>query len=164
MPFTAPFLEVGEIELFENLMTVVHGNMKPALDYFYLADNLPDFALMTDGPVSQFQFPLLVLSTERMVSEETDDGAYLSQTLTIGAALAVKDTDLKSARIKVRKYVRAFKAVVRAAAQQNALLPPTQNILDHTIDIEHRYVKHGTQGTEVIQPVEIEIRIKFGEN
>lgn len=163
MAFTVPrFSEVGESEFIENLMTVVHRDMLLALDYFYPADNLDDFALMTDGDVSEFRYPLLVLGVERMISEETEGGSYLNQDLTIGAGIVVLDTSLKLARIKARKYVRAFKAVIRSADPED-LLPPNEDVLNCVIDIEHRYLRHGTKDTNVTQPVEIAIKIKFGE-
>lgn len=164
MVFVPRFQEVGESEFIENLMALFDRDMKAALDYFYAADNLPDFAIKTDGDVSVFQYPLLVLGVERMDSRETDDGFWLSQDLRIGAGLVVNDlTSLKAARSKARKYVRALKAVIRSATSAD-LLPPTARILNHTIDIDHRYLRHATKGTEYMQPVEIEIKIAFGEN
>lgn len=163
MPFTVPrFSEVGESEFIENLLSVTHRDMKLALDYFYPADSLPDFALMTDGDVSEFRYPLLVLGVERMLSEESESGFYLNQDLTIGAGIVVLDTSLKLARIKARKYVRAFKAVIRSAPAAD-LLPPSGDTLNCVIDIEHRYLRHGTKETNVTQPVELAIKIKFGE-
>jgi hypothetical protein len=170
MAFTAPrFQEVGETEFIENLLALFHRDMKLALDYFdrqahanIVVDNLPDFAVMTDGDVSEFQYPVLVLGVEEMDSEETDDGWYLNQDLKIGAGLVVQDTNLKLARIKVRKYIRAFKAVIRSASAAD-LLPPTAQILNHEIRIQHRYLKHATKDAMVQQPIEVEITIKFGE-
>lgn len=164
MPFTtAKFQEVGETEIFDNLMALIHRDMKLALDYFWAADNLPDFALMTDGEVDHFVYPLLVLGVERMTSAENDSGFYLDQDLRIGAGMVVQDTSsLKNVRKKARKYVRAFKAVLRSAPPHE-FLPDANEVLDYTVDIDHRYLRHATKETAFIQPVELEIKIRFGE-
>ena len=163
MAFTVPrFQEAGESEILESLLAVVHRDMKLALDYFYVADALADFAVMTDGEISTFNYPLLVLDVERMTSRETDDGFYLNQVLRIGAGLVVKDSSVKLVKAKARKYVRAFKAVLRSASAAD-LLPSSSLILDCVFDIDHQYLRHGTKGTEFMQPVEFDIQVTFGE-
>lgn len=181
MPFVSRFQEIGESEFIENLMALFDRDFKAALDWFNLdtpthttrygvpnnvgatGQDLPDFAVKTDGDVDVFSYPLLVLGVERMSSLETDDGFYLNQDLRIGVGLVVKDTTLKAARTKARKYIRALKAVVRSASAVD-LLPPTSQVLNHTIDIDHRYLRHGTTtDAGITQPIEFEIRIQFGE-
>lgn len=163
MAFTVPrFQEAGETEIIESLLAVVHRDMKLALDYFYAADALPDFAVMTDGELDTFSYPFLVLGVERVTSKEVESGEWLNQVLRIGAGLVVNGTTVKIVKAKAKKYVRAFKAVVRSASAAD-LLPPSSQILDCVIDIDHQYLRHGTKGTDVTQPVEFDIQITFGE-
>lgn len=165
MPFAPRFSEAAEAQIIENLMAVIYRDMKSALDYFYASDSLPDFALMTDGEVDVFNYPLVVLGVESMDSDETEDideQSYLDQTIRVGAGLVVTDTTVKAVRKKARKYIRAFKAVIRTASAAD-LFPSTARVLNHKITINHRYFRHGTKGTSIVQPVEFEIRIQFGE-
>lgn len=167
MPFVPTYSEATEALIIANLMVVIERDMKAALDNFYLSDNLPAFAVMADGEPSVFSYPLLVLGVQRMVSVETvqiDEGNYLDQVLTVGAGIAIQSaTTLKDVRVKAKKYVRAFKAVVRSAAASD-LLPSTARILNHAIDIEHRYLQNKTDGTNFIQEIAFEIKIRFGES
>ena len=160
--FAPRFLEAAEIEILESILAVVYRDMKTALDYFYLADALPDFAVMTDGEIDLFNYPLLVIGVERMTSKETEAGTYLEQTLRIGAGIVVKDSSVKLVKARARKYVRAFKSVIRSATTAD-LLPPSSQILDCVIDIDHQYLRHGAKGTEFTQPVEFDIQFTFGE-
>lgn len=165
MPFAPRFSEAAESQIIENLMAVTHRDMKAALDYFYASDNLPDFALMTDGEVDVFSYPFIVLGVENMDSDETEDideQSYVDQEIQVGIGIAVSDTTLKAVRKKARKYVRAFKAVVRSASQAD-LFPSTARVENHRIKIRHRYFQHGTEGTSIVQPVEFDIRIQYGE-
>lgn len=165
MVFVPRFSEAAEAQIVENLMTVTHRDMKAALDYFYAADNLPDFALMTDGEVDVFTYPFVVFGVSSMESNETDDideQSFLAQEIRVGVGMAVKATTLKAVRALARKYIRAFKAVVRSASAAD-LLPSTARVLVHRIQITHRYFRHGTKDTDVIQPVEFDIRIQYGE-
>lgn len=162
MPFVTRFLESGETEIIESLIALVDRDMKPALDLFFAADNLPDFVVKTHGDTSTFNYPLLVVGVEQMTSRETEDGFYLNQVLTIGAGIVVDGTSVKAVREKAGKYVRAFKAVLRSASAAD-LLPPSSQILDCVIDIDHQYLHHGTKETEFTQPVTFDIQITFGE-
>lgn len=164
MAFTVPrFEEKGESEIIDNLLAVVHRDMKLALDYFYAADLLPDFAVMTQEEDTLFTYPLLILGLERMESPEHVSGEYLVQDLVVGAGLVVKDSSIKAVKIKAPKYVRAFKAVVRAAEHTDLFPSNDADFLDHVVDINHRYFRHGKKGEEFTQPVEIELRFRFGE-
>jgi hypothetical protein len=161
MPFVPVFTEIGESQIIDKLMVVTERDMKPALDALYLSDNLPAFAAMTRGELGQFRYPLLVLGVERMVSQETENGEWLSQDITVGAGLVVDGATVPVAKVKAEKYVRAFKAVLRKGVLE--LLPAASSLVEYTMDIEHRYFRHGTKGTEFTQAVELSIRIRFGE-
>src|SRR5688572_11087701 len=165
MPFTPLFEEIGESQFIDKLMVVVHRDMKPALDYFYPpvppALGLPDFAAMVRGDPGVFVYPLLVLGVERMSSRETVSGEWLEQELTVGAGLVVKDVSVAAVQKLAEKYVRAFKAVVRKDIIE--CLPAAASYTDYTVDIDHRYFSHSTKGIEFMQPVEFEIKIRFGE-
>lgn len=166
MPFTEPiFEEAAESGIVDKLMALVHRDFKLALDYFNPPvppdEGLPDFAAMVRGDVSVFEYPLLVLGIERMVSSESISGEWLEQDLTVGAGLVVKDVSVAAVKAKAEKYVRAFKAVVRTGVLE--LLPAQEDLMEYTLDIDHRYFRHGTKGTEFTQPVEFAIKIRFGE-
>jgi len=161
MDFVPQFSEAGESQIIDKLLALVHRDMKPALDYFYAADALPDFAAMVRGAPDVFAYPLLNLALEGMSSRETENGEWLSQDLTVGAGLIVEDTAVADVHKKAEKYVRAFKAVVRKGVLE--LLPESSALVDYTIDIDHRYLRHGSKGTAYQQPVEFEIKIRFGE-
>lgn len=164
MAFTVPrFEEKGESEIIDNLLAVVHRDFKLALDYFFAADLLPDFAVMTQEEDTLFTYPLLILGLERMESPEHVSGEYLVQDLVVGVGLVVKDSSIKAVKIKAPKYVRAFKAVVRAAEHTDLFPGNDADFLDHVVDINHRYFRHGKKGEEFTQPVEIELRFRFGE-
>src|SRR5689334_22897594 len=100
MPFTPPFKEAAEIELLDSIIQVIDRDMVSALTYFYASDNLPDFGVKTIGDISVFNYPILVVGPERMSSEDTDDGFYLSQDYRVGVGIVVKDTSVSAATRK----------------------------------------------------------------
>lgn len=161
MPWTPPFAEAGEAEFVDKLFVVVERDMKPALDYFYLAANLPKFAVMARANLDQFSYPLLIAGPQRMVSKETESGEWLDQTLIVGAGIVVKDAAAHLVKVKAERYVRAFKSVVRAGVLE--FLPAASKVVGYELEIEHQYLHHKTKGTDFIQEVEFAIRIHFGE-
>jgi hypothetical protein len=169
MPFAPRFLEAGESKIIDSLFTVTHRDMKAALDYFYwtapdrLIEDLPAFALTILGDFDVFQFPLLVIDPDRLSSEETNDGFYLSQSLRVGAGMAIKDASINGATKKAIKYVRAWKAVLRTATTADLFGDAIANTFEHVVDIDHQYQKRRSLGTEYVQPVVFDLKFKFGE-
>lgn len=161
MPFSPLFQEAAESQIIDKLMALLYRDMKLALDNFYAADALPDLAVMARGDVSAFNYPMMVLGVERMASQETENGEWLAQQLTVGVGLVVNGITVAAAQAKAEKYIRAFKAVIRKGVLE--LLPSASSLVDYSVDINHRYFRHGTQGTDFTQPVEFEINISFGE-
>lgn len=164
MPFTTPtFTEAAESEIIDSILAVVHRDQKLALDYFYPADALPDFAVMTQGEDTLFDYPFFVAWLGEMDSVEGDGELRLDQDLKIAAGIAVKDSAVAAAKKKATKYVRAFKAVIRSASVAD-LFPAANLMFEHTIDIKHVYLKHtSNEGGEVVQTVRFGLRFKFGE-
>lgn len=167
MPFESEYQEATEPAMIDSLTALVERDMKPALDLFYADDQLPKFAVVTDGDINVFKYPFLVLGVQRVVSKEStqiDEGGLLDQVLIVGAAIAVQSSvSLKDVRALARKYIRAFKAVIRSASVAD-LFPETARDLNRTIDIDHRYLRHKSKSTEFVQEVEIELRFTFGES
>jgi hypothetical protein len=161
MAFTPLFEEVAESEFVENIMVVVNRDVKDALDHWYLSDNLPAFAAMTESDQDEFRYPLLVLAIESGTSEESVSGEYLNQEVVVGAGLVVDGLSVKDVRQKAKKYVRALKAVLRNSVLE--LLPQGSQYTDYSISFSHRYFKHGTKGTVFTQPVEMRIKFTLGE-
>jgi hypothetical protein len=164
MPFTTSrFQEIGEQQIIDNLLAVIDRDMKLALDYFFAASDFPDFANKTLGKFMDYSaFPLLVIDPDRMSSEEPDSGEWVSQTLIVGLAFAVKDTKPDVVTRTAIKYVRALKAVLRSAPTSD-LLPSSTLVLDHVIDIDHRYLPLGKKGTDWVKEVSFDLRIRYGE-
>lgn len=161
MPWTPLFEEAAESEIIQKMMVVIHRDMKAALDHWYLADNLPDFAVMTEGDQDVFQYPLLALAVDSGASEETISGEYLDQELRVGAGLIVSGTSIKDVRLKARKYIRAFKAVIRKGVLE--LLPAADDYTEYSLGFRWQYRPHGEKELLFTQPAVIETRIKFGE-
>lgn len=161
MPFIPVFEEVAESELIAKVMVVVHRDMKAALDHWYASENLPDFAVMTDGTVDEFSYPLLSLALESGTSNELSSGEWLDQELKFGAALVVSGDTVKTVRAKAGKYVRALKAVIRKGVLE--MLPDREGYLDYGIAFRWRYFVHGTKGALFTQAAQMEITITFGE-
>lgn len=161
MPFAPIFEESTESELIPNVMAVVHRDFKDALDYWYAADNLPDFAVMTDDAVDEFAYPILSLANDGGSSNETSSGEWLDQELRFSAAIAVSGSTLKDVRSKIKKYRHALVAVIRKNVLE--ILPDGDQFADYTLRFRWAYFRHGTEGTEFKQAVQLETTITFGE-
>ena len=167
MPFAPAFVEIGESLFVDKLIALVHRDMKAYLDGWYLADALPDFAVLSLDEDTTFAYPLMAFWWEEMNSEESNGGHYLDQKLIIGCGLAVKDDSPDKVKRRAVKYIRAFKGLVRAAARNapEDLLPDSSQILQCLVDIKHVWRKYGQakDGTGYIQPIQFQLTYTFGE-
>lgn len=179
MPWTPLFEESTELEIVAKMMAVIHRDMKEALDYKFLdsptyltrygqansvgadGEDLPDFAVMTEGPQSQFSYPLLVMVVQEGASDEALSGEWLDQEIRVHLAFAVDGATIKDVRLKAKKYGWALRAVLRKAVLE--LLPPVSQHLDNSIAFRWRYIKQGTKDLNVVQEAEMLMSIKFGE-
>lgn len=155
------FSEVGESEFIDKFIAVVDSKMKLALDELYEDADFPDFAAKVRGAPGVFIYPLLSVALERMSSTYSESGEWLNQDLTVGAAMAVKDVSVAAVQSKAEKYVRAFKRVIRMNIVE--CLPPLGELMDYNLDIDHRYLRHTEKAPDFFQPVEFEIKVRFGE-
>jgi hypothetical protein len=179
MPWTPLFEESTELEIISKMMTVIHRDVKEALDYKFLdsptyltrygvtnsvgatGEDLPAFAVMTEGEVDQFAYPILTLAVEQGGSEETVSGEWLDQQVNIGMGIAVQAATVKAGRQRAKKYRWALKAVLRDAVLE--LLPAINQHLDYSTTFRWRYFKHETEGINIVQEAEMIMQIKFGE-
>lgn len=163
------FTEAAESQFIDKLMIVTHRDFKGWLDFFdrfdhegELVDNLPDLAAMVRGAPGVFVYPLLCFVLTRTVSGYAVSGEWLEQDLTVRAAMAVKSTSVDAVQILAPKYVRAFRVMVRTSIDE--CLPPSDLLMEVTsVDISAVYLPHGEKAGEFFQPVEFEIRVRFGE-
>lgn len=177
--WTPLFEESTESEIVAKMMVVIHRDTKGALDYKFLdsptyltrygqansvgatGEDLPNFAVMTEGPQEQFSYPLLVIVVQEGASEETVSGEWLDQEIRVHLAYAVDGPTIKAVRLKAKKYTWALKAVLRKAILE--LLPPITAYTDYSIGFRWRYLKQGAKDTTAIQEAEMLMSIKFGE-
>lgn len=170
MAFNPSFQEVFEEYALDNLMYAVDQNMQAYLDGFYPPNGtLLTFAEKTLGNIIRLNFPALAIDPSRFTENESESGHYLEGEFRITAHLAVADPDPAAVTRKLFKYVRAFKALVRAMRLsdwlRNVTAGPTTPMALY-VDISGEYgqpAKNPNKTNEYIRHVDLQLTLRFSE-
>jgi len=168
MSWTPEFSACFELPIIDNVLTIVTEDMKPALDYFYAADDLPDFAERSLGTEKGLEFPILVIGPRSNSVETVDDSARLVQAQTIELKVGVIADSSDAAMRLIMKYVRALDAVLRSAHKNRycANMTNGNNVpFGFSIDVTHEYGPLGANDnrTTYFKPASLTLTVNFNE-
>lgn len=155
--------------IIDNVIAIITRDMKPALDYWYAADALPDFVERSIGTERGLEFPMLVIGPRSNFIENVDDGISLIEPQIVEMKLAVVDNSADAAYRKCMKYVRALDAVLRSAsfADYFANMTSTNGSypFGHVVDVRHEYLPLGANeaNTTYLKPARLELALTFRE-
>jgi hypothetical protein len=164
MPFVPLFESILESVVLDNILKMFKDNMKPALDAFYSAENLPDFAQRTLGNFIQLTQP--TLAVEPMRGGKDESGDYDSKSLRINIYLTVDDANPDEAVRKLFKYKRAAEAILTKATFQdftqgiavNKVMPVSQEL-----SWDYNQVAKDVNLAKYLKSVTFDLTLKYSE-
>lgn len=106
---------VFEQPIIDNVLTIITRDFKGGLDYYYLSENLPDFAERALGQVLRNQFPCLAISPRNNPVEEAADRSHLIEVAQVDIYIGVTGTGPDVVTRLIMKYVRVMNAILRSA-------------------------------------------------
>lgn len=164
MPYVPKFQEPSESLIIDNVLAIIKRDMKSALDYFYAADNLPDFVERTVGQFVSLDYPKLAIDPNRNGPEQSGDGSWIADNLKVSLFLAVKGTDAPTVTRTLMKYMRALKSILRTAPASDYISGfPAGSIFTPTIEFSYEYGLMGKNATEYMRPAQMDLTLKFNE-
>lgn len=166
MPFTTPkFDEIFETLIADNILAIAARDMKLALDYFYLSDSLPDFQQRTLGQFVSISLPSLAIEPGTNNTSQSDDGSYVDEELKMDAFIAVQAASAATVTRNLQKYVRAFKAIMRAATSADFVTGSTSKItgVSVEVDVEYGLIGHSADDNLYMRPARLGLTIKATE-
>jgi hypothetical protein len=163
MAFTVPkYEEIFETIVADNILAIVARDMKLALDYFYLADALPDFQQRTLGQFVSLSFPALAIEPNNNTT--SDEGAHADEELKMDLFLAVQDSSAATVTRNLFKYVRALKAILRAASSGDYTTGSTKvTAVSIEINSDYGLIGKNADTNEYMRPAHLDLTIKFTE-
>jgi len=164
MVYSPRLKEVSDHLIIENVLAIVQRDMKPALDYFYPADSLPDFAERMIGRFFKQTYPSFAVEPNRNGPEQAADGSFIEAALRIYPFLSVVDADPPTVEKKAMKYTRALVSILRNASVADYTANITSGVvfsLTWEVSYEYGLIGKNAQGWE--KPVSFELLLKFNE-
>lgn len=120
MPWT-PNTRIPEANLDEpiidNALAIITRDFQEALDYYFPAENYPDFAERTLGQIARNEFPCLAIGPRENASEEADDLSYLTEVVAFQIYIGVLGDSASDVTTKIMRYVKVMNAIIRHARQ-----------------------------------------------
>lgn len=168
MPWTPKFSACFEGPIIDNVKAIIIRDMKAALDHFYAADNLPDFAERSLGTEQGLEFPILVIGPRSNPVETVADAARLVQAQTVELKVGIVADSSDEAMRKIMKYVRALDSVLRSAHKNDycANMTNGNNVpFGFSIDVTHEYGPLGANDnrTTYFKPASLTLTVNFNE-
>lgn len=157
-----------ELPILDNVLAIIIRDFKLALDYFYSADALPDFAERAVGTEQGLQFPMMVIGPRSNQVETADDASHLVEPIVIEIKIGVTAGSANDASRKIMKYVRAMDAVLRTATYADYFAGFTTGASQPfglVIDVTHEYGPLGANDnrTTYFKPASLDLRLTFNE-
>lgn len=159
--YTAEF----EGRLIDNILALVTRDMKFALDYFYPADALPDFAERCLSYPIGLNFPMLVIDPSSSAIDDVE-GTHLQEAVRYTLEIGVTDSDAELVTRRCMKYVRALDAVLRTGAIEADYFAgyTATNVGGLSVDVSHEF---GTPGVNpkglYFRPASLDLTVMFKE-
>lgn len=167
MPYAPRLQEVPDSLFIDNVLTIVKDDMKPALDYFYAADALPDFAERMVGRFFKQTYPSFAIEAGRNGPQLSADGSFVESALRLNLFLAVSDADPPTVERKAMKYTRVLVSILRNASVADYTAGATANVIFAlTWEVSYEYGligKNANNANLYEKPVSFELLLKFNE-
>lgn len=162
MVFVPKFQEPSDSLIIDNVLTIVQRDFKAALDYFYSAENLPDFVERTLGRFFKLDYPTFAIDPSRNGPEQSADGAYVEEVIRVNLYFAVSHADAPTTERLAMKYMRALKSILRSASAADYFAGfPVGTVFALTVELSYEYGLLGKNATAYEKPVSLELSLKF---
>lgn len=115
MPWTPKYAAATEETLVANVLAIITRDFKNALDYFYPAAALPDFAEKVLGMAIGNEVPMLWIGPTRNAATPSDDGSHFIEAVKIEIYMAVTGESASVVTEKIMRYARTMVAVLHSA-------------------------------------------------
>lgn len=167
MPYVPQVQEVPDSLFIDNVLTIVKDDMKPALDYFYAAQALPDFAERMVGRFFKQTYPSFAIEAGRNGPQFSADGSFVEAALRLNLYFAVSDADAPTCERKAYDYTRALVSILRNASVSRYTTGAVANVifaLTWEISYEYGLLDKNANNPNVYEkPVNLELLLKFNE-
>jgi hypothetical protein len=163
MTFVPTFSAVFEEPVITNTKGLIEDNFKDALDYFYAADDLPDFAEIALGQELGDAFPLCVIGPRTNPIESSDDGAQLLEVAAIDIHMGVVADTPANVTTLIMRYVRCMDAVLRSATKLDYFGEGATKLMGFHLDVGHTYGPFGRNKSILFRPATVNLTISIRE-
>lgn len=161
MVWTPQFSAVFEEPIINNALVVITRDMKPALDHFYAADDLPDFAERALGQVLGNTTPALAIFPLSNPTEDADDSSHIIEAAQIGIYIGVEDDGPDTVTRRIMKYVRALDAVLRTGKRD--FFTNMSNPFGVWLEVDHVYGPIGDRQSTLFRSARLELTVNLRE-
>lgn len=128
---------VFEGPVVDNTLAVIERDFKGALDYYYAAENLPDFGERALGQILRNEFPCLAVTPRNNPTEEADDRSHIVEAARVDIYIGVTADTPNTVTRLIMKYVRVMDAVLRSARRD--FFTGMSNPFEVVLSVDHTY-------------------------
>jgi hypothetical protein len=145
----------------ENVLTILTRDFKGALDYYYAADSLPDFAELELGPPLRNVFPCGAIEPRTNPVNASEDNSHQIEVCRVRLYICVTADGPKATTRKLFKYVRVAHLVLQNARRD--FFTGMSNPFEVVLGFEHAYDLVRGDETSISRAAGIEVTVSLRE-
>lgn len=101
--------------IIDNVLVIIVRDFKGALDYYFAADDYPDFRERRLGQIEKLNFPCLAIGPRNNDVEDAADRSHLVEAARIDIYIGVTSDSPDTVSRLIMRYVKVMNAVLRSA-------------------------------------------------
>lgn len=144
-----------------NTLAVIERDFKLALDYYFPAENYPDFAERVIGQIQRLEFPCLAIGPRENPTEDASDLSHVIESPRIDIYIGIKGDSAAEVTLKLMSYVQVMDSVLRNAKAD--FFTGMSNPFGLILEIDHSYGPIGEADASYFRGAVLQLTVNLRE-
>lgn len=144
-----------------NTLAIFVRDMKEALDYYFPAENYPDFAERVVGQIQKLEFPCLAIGPRDNPTEASADRSHVVESPRIDIYVGIKGDSAASVTLTLMSYVQVMDSVLRNA--KDDFFTGMSSPFGLSLEINHSYGPIGEANASYFRGAVLQLTVNLRE-
>lgn len=144
-----------------NTEAIVIRDFKQALDYYFPAENYPDFAERVIGQIEKLEFPCLAIGPRDNPTQDATDLSHVIEGPRVDIYIGVIGESARDVTLKLTSYVQVMDSVLRNAKAD--FFTGMRNPFGLILEIDHSYGPIGEADASYFRGAVLQLTVNLRE-
>lgn len=144
-----------------NTLAIIERDFKEALDYYFAAEDYPDFAERVIGQINKLEFPCLAIGPRDNPVEDAADMSHVVEAPRVDIYIGVKGESAAEVTLKLMSYVQVMDSVLRTA--KDDFFTGMSSPFGVWLEIDHAYGPIGEADVSYFRGAVLQLTVNMRE-